>query len=116
MKKVDTDKLNPGFVAAGHRVLVYVFPYERTTEAGIVIPEEAAKREDMKQERAFVVNIGPTAWLDTPGAGKKDHYWAAPGDIVYISRFAGYKVLGKDGVEYKIINDLDITLIEVKEL
>lgn len=112
---VDINQLNPGFVAAGHRVLVFVFPVERTTDGGIVIPENVAKREDMKQERAYVVNIGPTAWLDTPGGRAREQAWAGPGDFVYISKYAGYKVEGKDGNEYRIINDLDITLIEVKE-
>lgn len=112
--EVNVDTLKPGFFPCGHRVLVYVFPAERKTEGGIVIPEDVAKREDMKQVRAFIVNIGTTAWLDTPGGRSREGAWAVQGDIVYISKFAGFKILGKDGVEYRLINDLDITAIETK--
>lgn len=98
-----------GLQPLGHRILVYVFPAERKTSGGLVIPEEVAQKEDMKQIRAMVKAIGSTAWMDTPGYDKP---WVNPGDTVYIAKFAGHKVTGRDGVEYRIINDLDITLRE----
>jgi len=111
MDEVLLKDLRPGCVPAGHRIIVYVFPSERTTKAGIVIPEEIAQKNDIKQVRAMVVSIGRTAWADTPGYSLKGPP-VTRGEIVYIAKFAGYKFVGKDEREYRVINDLDITLIE----
>jgi len=111
MDEIAFKDLMPGCAPAGHRVIVYVYPSERTTKAGIVIPEEIAQKNDVKQVRAMVVSVGRTAWADTPGYMIEGPP-VSGGEIVYIAKFAGYKFIGKDEREYRVINDLDITLIE----
>lgn len=97
---------------AGHRVLVQPDAVEETTESGIVInTPESTKMEQAGQERGTVIAIGPNAWK----AFDDGTPWAAVGDRVIYSRYAGRVVQDPDDKEtrYVILNDEDIlTLID----
>lgn len=99
---------SPGLEVVGHRLLVFLHPSERKTESGIVIPDGIAEREDMKQMRATVVQVGFEAYMDDPRP------WCNVGDIVYIAKYSGQNVDGKDGKKYRILNDHDITAVETR--
>lgn len=91
-----------GIKPLGHRVLVRAISTERLTTGGIVIPEPVAERNDKAQIKAIVVDYGPTAWM-AEGLGGKP--WADVGDTVIIGKFAGVLLKGKDGVQYRVVND-----------
>lgn len=99
-----------GLVPAGHRILVKMDEAERTTSGGIVIPEEAAEREEMSGTRAIVIAVGESAWADQRVSGK----WAKPGDRVLIAKFAG-QLWKRRGVKYRVINDLDLVAVIRRE-
>jgi co-chaperonin GroES (HSP10) len=102
-----TNPLNAGVAPCGNRVVVLPMLKERTTEGGIVIPDEFAHREDMSQIECLVVAVGNDCWpLMAP--------WCAEGDMVLIAKYAGYLRKGPDGRDYRIINDKDVVAI-VKE-
>ena len=98
-----------GLKPAGRAVLVQPYQPERKTSM-IVMPDEVTGRDQMVEQRAVVVEVGPSAWCDEP------IHRAKPGDKVLISRFAGFMATGtKDGQKYRFINDRDIfALIEVE--
>ena len=91
-----------GIKPLGHRVLVRAISTERLTTGGIVIPEPVAERNDKAQIKAIVVDYGPTAWM-AEGLGGSP--WASIGDTVIIGKFAGVLLKGKDGVQYRVVND-----------
>lgn len=97
-----------GLRPLGHAVLVR--PYKPEQKQGmIVIPDSAQARDNMIEERAEVIAIGPLAWKgeDVPRAN--------PGDKVLVSQYSGYLAKGTDGVQYRFVNDRDIfAAIEVQ--
>lgn len=101
----------PGITPAGHRVLVWPIPSERKTEGGILIPDEAAKREDMAQIKAQVIAIGSGAFKTLPGYEADTDPWCKVGDIVLIAKFAGLYYNSKSGQQYRVINDVDVVAV-----
>lgn len=96
--------LRPGIRPLGRRLIIWPIPTERVTESGIVLPEDAASREDMAQVEAIVVSIGEGCWSDQ-GTSRP---WCEVGDKVIIAKYAGLERRGKDGKLYRLINDLDL--------
>jgi co-chaperonin GroES (HSP10) len=94
---------NSGIHPKGHRVLILPDAVEQTTESGIVLSVgTTVDRERLAQLRGTVVEIGNSAWHDQPEP------WAANGDHVIFGKYSGLIYQGDDGLEYRIINDLDI--------
>jgi co-chaperonin GroES (HSP10) len=94
---------NSGIYPKGHRVLVMPFAVEEKTKSGIIISTATEKRrEEMAQMEGILISIGNTAWADV-----KEPF-ANVGDRVMFAKFAGILKTGKDGVEYRILNDLEI--------
>lgn len=96
---------NSGLWPVGRAVLVR--PYQPERKASVIqLPDEVKGRDQMIEQRAEVIAVGPCAWHDEPQARAK------PGDRVLISKFAGYMAQGtKDKVQYRFINDRDIFAI-----
>lgn len=95
-----------GLRPCGHRVVVKMDEVERTTESGIVLPDEVADREEMSGTRATVVAVGPSAWADQRVGGP----WAKPRDRVMIAKFAG-QLWKRNGTKYRVISDLDVIAV-----
>ena len=98
-----------GWKPTGHRVLVKVEQVEKVTEGGIIIPEDVTKREQLGQDGGIVVEVGNTAYSD------QEAPWCKVGDFVKFGRYAGQLIVKKesdDGVEYRVLNDLDICLVQ----
>lgn len=96
---------------SGHRVLVLPDSKEETTASGIVIHSlSQLDREQMAQMEGIIVDVGSTCWDDVGGA------WAHIGDRILFAKYAGTVRIGLDGLEYRIINDLDVVAILDKEI
>lgn len=102
---------NPsGLKPAGRAVLIKPYQPERK-QSMIVMPDEVANRDQSIEQRAMVIEVGPSAWCD------ETVHRAKPGDKVLVSKFAGFVAVGtRDGERYRFINDRDIfALIEVED-
>lgn len=101
---------NPsGLIPCGRAILIKPYTPERK-QGLIVIPEEALGRDQMVEQRAVIVQIGPSAWHDEPAPR------AAVGDKVLVTRYAGYMAKGtKDGEQYRFVNDKDIFAVIQEE-
>ena len=98
-----------GWKPTGHRVLVKVEQVERQTESGIIIADITADKEQLGQDAGIVAELGNTAYADQESA------WCKVGDYVKFGRYAGQIIRPKesaDGVEYRVINDLDVVLVK----
>jgi co-chaperonin GroES (HSP10) len=98
-----------GLKPAGRAVLIKPYQPERK-QSMIVMPDEVANRDQSIEQRAIVIEVGPSAWCD------EICHRAKPGDKVLVSKFAGFVAIGtSDGERYRFINDRDIfALIEVE--
>ena len=98
-----------GWTPTGHRVLVKVDQVERTTKSGIIIHDVTADKEQIGQDGGVVVELGNTAYSDQSDS------WCKVGDYVKFGRYAGQLLRpteSEDGVEYRVLNDLDIVLVK----
>lgn len=93
---------NSGLRPLGVAVLIRSYEPERKN-AKIVLPETISNRIAMVDNRAVVVEVGPSAWADEAQPRAK------PGDRVLVTKFAGFMAEGPvDGQPYRIVNDRDI--------
>lgn len=84
-------------------VAVLIKPYEPERKgAQIVLPPDVQGRLSMVDNRAVVVDVGPSAWHDEPVPRAKI------GDRVLVTKFAGFMAKGDDDQVYRLVNDRDI--------
>lgn len=102
---VNTSGLRP----LGRAVLLRPYKVEKMSVGGIIIPESVREKDQLAEQKAIVVEVGPRCW---PG----DVPWAQVGDHIIFSRWAGYQALGPgDGETYRVVNDEDIFMQITKE-
>lgn len=94
-----------GLVPKGRAVLVTAYEPEmdrvrRTT--GLHIPATVTEKTAVWESRARVVAVGRMAWSDELEPR------AQPGDLVLITKFAGFVMPGADGRLYRFVNDRDL--------
>lgn len=87
-----------------HTVLIQPDEVETKTASGIVIPEMVTEKERKAVEYGTVITVGPRAFVD---------YGCSPdilkgGDRVSFARYSGKVIKDEDGVEYVLVNDIDI--------
>ena len=89
------------------RVLVLPDPVEVKTSGGIILPDQHKEREKFAMQFGTLIAAGETAWEE---ACARSNQFAKPepGDRVVISRYAGTILTGKDGKDYRLMNDEDI--------
>lgn len=92
-----------GIRPALDRVLVLPESLEEVTPGGLVIPATILDEHMQAQTAGTLMAVGPDSWTDYSGPA------AEVGDRVMFSKYGGQIVLGKDGVEYRVLNDRDIT-------
>ena len=93
-----------GINPVGWRVLVKPQEIKDTSEGGIVITTGNYKeREQMANTTGVVVAMGNDCFADEPAP------WCKVGDKIIFAKYAGLLYRGKDGSEYRMINDKDVT-------
>jgi len=106
-----------GVSPRGRAVLVRPYLVEERTGGGLILPQEVIRKDQLAEQRAVVVEIGPLAW-------KQEKPWWNPwaegraqvGDRVLFSKWAGYQFTGtEDGQTYRVVNDSDIFMRIDKE-
>ena len=113
---------NSGIYPCGDRVLVKPDAIEATTEGGIVIPGTVLEHHMQAQTSGTLVAVGPDSWthfveMNEGPKGKMEtkrgfsQAFAKVGDKVMFAKFGGQTVWGKDGIEYRIMNDVDVTAL-----
>ena len=94
-----------GILPTGGHILVLPQKVEETTASGIIL--RTASANDKEQQAATVgtlVAVGASAWADLDSGEP----WAAVGNKISYSRYAGVSMIGQDGEEYILINDNDV--------
>lgn len=100
--------VNPsGIVPIDLRVLV--LPDAPGTKIGsIIIPETEVEKRKFAQTKGTLIAVGENAWEEAAGRSAA-FIKPAPGDRVIIGKYAGIEIKGTDGVEYRLMNDEDVT-------
>lgn len=98
----ETPVRNPsGRKPVGHAVLVE--PCDENLKTTLIkIPDAVRARYQTIENEVRVIEVGSEAWVEERVPR------ALPGQKVMITAFAGAMVMGKDGRQYRMINDRDI--------
>jgi chaperonin GroES len=84
---------------------------DEKTKGGIILPDETKERDQFAQMQGVLVAVSPLAFTYADekewGLGSKPK----PGDKVMFAKYAGAAVKGRDGADYRIINDKDISAV-----
>lgn len=101
---------NPsGIQPIEYNVLVKKQEVETKTKGGIILPDMTKEREEYAQVFVEVVACSPIAFNYDESAPRP-----FAGNTVMMAKYAGVNVRGKDGVDYTLVKDKDITAI-IKE-
>ena len=93
-----------GINPVGWRVLIKPQEVREMSEGGIILTTEVSKnREQMGNTTCIVISMGDDCYADEPAP------WCKVGDKVIFAKYAGLLYLGKDGKQYRMVNDKDIT-------
>lgn len=95
-----------GITCLEYKVLVRPKAVEARTAGGIILPDETKDRDQTASMEGAVVGISRLAFSFEVNAPK-----AELGDTVVFQRFAGIRVTGNDGVEYRLMNDKDVVAV-----
>jgi chaperonin GroES len=102
---------NPsGIEPTEYRVLVKPDPVQEKTKGGIILTEETREKEQYASQEGTLIAVSPIAFTyhdPWPDDARKPQ----PGDRVIFARYAGTKRTGKDGQDYRLINDRDVTAV-----
>jgi chaperonin GroES len=98
---------NPsGINPTEYRVLVRPEAIEEKTAGGIIIPDQTKDRDKYAVVKGVLIDVSPVAfsYAEWPEGSRVP----AIGDKVVYEKYAGALLKGKDGIEYRVINDKDI--------
>lgn len=95
-----------GVVPIEFNVIVKMKPVEEKTSGGIILPDSTKDKEKWAQEQVTIIDMSPLAFDYAENAPKPEI-----GQTVLMARYAGVNFKGKDGEEYTIIKDKDVTAI-----
>lgn len=102
----DVSASTHGITCLEYKVLVRPLDAVTKTPGGIVLPEIVVERDQNASMEGEVTGISPLAFSYESNAPKP-----AVGDVVVFQRFAGIRVKGNDGVEYRLMNDKDVVAV-----
>jgi chaperonin GroES len=91
-----------------YKALVEPKPVEERSKGGIILPDATKESEKYAQIEGRIVALSHLAFTYATEAEWGDHK-PKPGDAILYAKYAGVRVKGKDGKEYVLINDKDVT-------
>ena len=92
-----------GINPVGWRVLIKPQEVKEVSQGGIILSTDKGKeREQMANTTGIVIAMGAECYADEPSPRCK------VGDKVIFAKYAGLLYKGRDGKEYRMINDKDI--------
>lgn len=93
-----------GINPKGWRILVKPQEVKKVSKGGIILTTEITEaREQMGNTTGIVIAMGKSCYADEPEP------WCATGDKVIFAKYSGLLYTGKDGINYRMINDKDVT-------
>lgn len=88
-----------------YKCLVLPLKVEEKTQGGILLPSQIQEQDQLAETKATLVAVGGMAFSDWQGVKPE------VGRQVMIAKYAGLLCRGKDGEEYRLVNDKDIAAV-----
>lgn len=97
-----------GITPLEFKVLVKPRAVEEKTKGGILLPEQVRDQEKNASMEGEYIAASPLAFnYDETGSMEPPK----TGDTVVFARYSGINVKGRDGIDYRIMNDKDIVAV-----
>lgn len=106
-------KNESGINPTEYKILILPKAVEEKTTGGIIIPDQTKDRDQFAQMEGVLIAASPLAFTYaqprewTEGNGQPPE----PGDRVLFAKYAGSVVKGRDGKDYRLVNDKDVAAI-----
>lgn len=104
LKPLNLSGINP----TEYKVLVLPSKVDERSKGGIILPDDSKANKEHAQTEGQLIACSPLAFTydnwKTASAPKS-------GDRVLYAKYAGAIVRGKDGEDYRLINDKDVTAV-----
>jgi chaperonin GroES len=96
---------NPGIEPTEYQVLIVMAEKEEKTAGGILLPSAVQDKEQWGSTHARLLAVSPLAFSYTDRTD-----WSPPrvGDVVFVGKYPGEVVIGRDGREYRLCSDREI--------
>lgn len=103
-----------GFVPIGDKVLVLPDTAADVTGGGIILTGEQVERTTLSAETGVIIALGDGAFewnsdRSRPWSGTKPEI----GERVYMQRYSGQVMMGKDERFYRVMTDVCVAAVEV---
>jgi chaperonin GroES len=116
---IENDRINlltgnpSGIRPTEFKVLILPKEVEQKTAGGILLPDEHKDRQQFAQQEGTIIAVAPLAftYASKDEWERVDGHPPKVGDRVSFAKFAGAMMKGKDGKEYRVVNDKDIFAI-----
>ena len=102
------NECRPGIRMVEYNVLVVLPVLPEESKGGIILPTEVLNSKEMAYQQARIIDASPVAFNYDDFYSRYPELAPKVGDIVWIARYAGGEVVGKDGRRYRLIKDKDI--------
>jgi len=100
---------NPsGIMPTEYKILVAPKLTADKTAGGIILPDDTKHRDQHAQMEGTIVAVSPLAFSYD---NWKDASPPKVGDRILFAKYSGAVVKGRDGVDYRIINDKDCAAV-----
>jgi chaperonin GroES len=96
-----------GFEPLDLRVLVLPDPVEEKTAGGIILPDTTGEREKYAMMFGTLVAVGENAWEEASARSPNFNKPQVGGKIVF-AKYGGIEIKGRDGKQYRLMNDEDV--------
>lgn len=98
---------SPGIEPTEYQCLIAMAEKAKQTAGGILLPEAVHDKEQWGSDHARLLACSPLAFSyskDWPTQARKPQ----PGDVVFVGKFPGDEITGRDGRAYRLISDREI--------
>lgn len=110
---------DPGLRVLEYKVLVLMPQLEQVSKAGVHMTDDTKDKEELAQTTAMLISVSPMAfqfadWPRDPVTGDliNGHLVPVPGNLVRFKQYAGGEWKGRDGRNYRIIDDKEVYGVE----
>lgn len=91
-----------------YNCLVKPVDVEKTTKAGLILPESAVEKEEFGRMEGTLVAVSPMAFSFAEWPKDRDGEKPQVGQRVTFSRYQATELTGKDGAKYWMMKDKSI--------
>lgn len=102
------NECNPGIRCVEYNLIIAMPDMPEKSTGGIILAQETLDGWEMAYQVGRIIEASPTAFNYDDFNRDFPELKPRPGDLVWVARYAGGQMVGKDGRMYRIVKDKDV--------